>query len=548
MDTPPCDVREDAKPVDLPVSYKPETSSRQLRLAQILPIMVALCLALFLSALELTAVSTALPTIVASIHDYKSTDFIWVGSAYSLAATAFLPFFGALAQVFGRRPVILGSLCLFSVGSALCGASNSEAQFLGGRSIQGIGGGGIVALTNLILADLVPLHKRGNYNAFLGLTWSIASIVGPFLGGLLAERGAWRWLFYLNLPLCAIVTALILRFLNLRAPKESLAAKIKHLDFIGNFIVIGSTAACVLSLTQAGALYSWNSFHVLVPLCLGLVGIVIFFVYEARLAEDPMVPSFLWTNRTSISGYIQTFLVQAQLLCFVYYLPVYFQASKLASPMDSGLDMFGLALSLAPISVIVGFSVAIFRCYRPQLWVGWSIMVLSMGLLSTVTENSHLWLAIGYCILVGAGMGTAYTATMFPVLAPLPVSANAQAVALAMFLRLFGQVWGVTIGGAILQNGLARLSTEVVQQISGGDVAYGTIAVLPRLPVELQLEVRTLFASALATLWRVMAGISGVGLVASLMMRQVPMHTYTDENWGVAEERADTPQDPSKSG
>ncbi|KAG7099929.1 hypothetical protein E1B28_001722 [Marasmius oreades] len=514
----------------------PPVGGQHVPLSQILPIIVALCLALFLSALELTAVSTALPTIVDSIPDYRSQDFIWMGSAYSLAATAFLPFTGALAQVFGRRPIVLVSLALFSIGSALCGSAKVEAQILAGRAIQGVGGGGILSLTNIVLADLVPLQKRGNYNAFLGLTWSIASILGPFFGGLLAQKGAWRWLFYLNIPLCAVVALLAIRYLNLRTPKESLLFKLRRLDFVGNFLVVGSTSACVLALTWAGASFSWSSVQVLVPLCLGLSGLIAFFAYEGVYAKDPMVPSLLWSNRTSVSGYIQTFVVQATLLCFIYYLPVYFQACKLSSPLKSGLDMFGLALSLAPISVLVGFTVAKFRCYRPQLWVGWSIMVLSMGLLSTVKETSHLWLSIGYTILVGAGMGTAYTATMFPVLAPLPVSANAQAVALGMFLRLFGQVWGITIGGAILQNGLAHLPAEVLaMHPPGGDIAYGTIAVLPELPLELQAEVRSLFAKSLSTLWQVMAGLSGIGLVSSLMMKAVPMHTYTDESWGVVE-------------
>lgn len=210
--------------------------------------------------------------------------------------------------------------------------------------------------------------------------------------------------------------------------------------------------------------------------------------------------------------------------------------------MASGLDMFGLALSLAPISVIVGFSVAKFRCYRPQLWVGWSIMAISMGLLSTVDETSHLWLSIGYCILIGAGIGTAYTATMFPVLAPLPVSVNANAVALAMFLRLFGQVWGVTIGGVILQNGLVNLPMEALEKLPANtDVAYGTIAILSTLSVDAQAQVQARFADALHTLWQVMAGLSTVGLVISLGMKSVPMHTYTDENWGATSSNEKSP-------
>lgn len=122
------------------------------------------------------------------------------------------------------------------------------------------------------------------------------------------------------------------------------------------------------------------------------------------------------------------------------YLPVYFQACKLATPTASGLDLLGLTLSLAPISILVGFTVAKYQCYRPQLWVGWSLMMVSMGLLSTLTASTPLWRAIGYSILTGSAMGTTLTATLYPILAPLPVSANAPAIALSIFLRVFGQV------------------------------------------------------------------------------------------------------------
>ncbi|KAG7096321.1 hypothetical protein E1B28_003766 [Marasmius oreades] len=522
--------------LDEPAANAPPLGG-QYALSQILPIIGALCLALFLSAFELSAVSTALPTIVHSIPGYRAQDFIWLGSAYSLAATAFLPLSGALAQVFGRRPVVLGSLALFTLGSALCGAAKVEAHILAGRAIQGVGGGGIHSMSYIVLADLVPLQKRGKYNAFIGLTWSFASVLGPVLGGLLAQKGAWRWLFYLNIPACAIVALLVIRYLNLKTPKESLLSNLRRLDFVGNLVVVGSTTACVLALAWAGSSFSWHSVQVLAPLCLGLIGLIAFFAYEAVYAKHPMVPSLLWSNRTSISGYIQTFVLQVTLLCLIYYLPVYFQACKLASPVKSGLDLFGLALTIAPVSIVVGLSVAKFRCYRPQIWVGWSIMILSMGLLSTVKETSDIWLSIGYTNILGAGIGTVYTTSVFPVLAPLPVSANAQALSLVMFLRLFGQVWGITIGGVILQNGLADLPAEVVAVLPpGGDIAYGSIAVLPTMPLVLQAEVRSLFASSLSTLWQVMAGLSGIGLLSSLMMKAVPMHTYTDEKWGVAED------------
>ncbi|KAJ7139639.1 major facilitator superfamily domain-containing protein [Mycena epipterygia] len=509
-------------------------------------VLVPICFALFASALEQTAVSTALPTIVDSLGDFPSGDFIWAGSCYSLAAAAFLPMSGAFAQIFGRKQVMISILTIFSVGSALCGAASSRSIFLLGRTVQGMGGGGIASLANLIVADLVPLSERGKYNALLGVAWSLASAVGPVLGGALAQRGAWRWLFYLNIPLCTLIGLAIWFLLNLKTPHDTLKEKVRRIDWIGNFIIVASTASAVIGLTWGGVAFPWTSFRVLLPLCLGFSGMAGFIFYEKSYPAEPTVPHFLLTNRTTLSGYIQTLLLNCCVLAFVYYLPVYFQACKLATPTASGLDLLGLTLSLAPISILVGFTVAKYQCYRPQLWVGWSLMMVSMGLLSTLTASTPLWRAIGYSILTGSAMGTTLTATLYPILAPLPVSANAPAIALSIFLRVFGQLWGITIGGAVLQNGLkAHIPQDLLLDTSNtGDLTYAAIALVRGLEGQVRGEVQQAFALALASLWRVMLYISAAAFLISLMMRDIPMHTHTDTTW--VHETNSSPQSDSE--
>ncbi|KAJ7593170.1 Mfs1.2 [Mycena floridula] len=496
-------------------------------------ILVPICFALFASALEQTAVSTALPTIVNSLGDFPASDFIWAGSCYSLAGAAFLPMSGAFAQIFGRKQVMLSILVIFSAGSALCGGASSRSLFLLGRTVQGMGGGGIASLANLIVADLVPLSKRGKYNALLGVAWSVASAIGPVLGGTLAQRGAWRWLFYLNIPLCTLIGIAIWFLLHLKTPHNTLKEKFQRIDWIGNFILVASTASAVIALTWGGVVFPWTSFRVLFPLCLGFSGMAAFIFYEKTYPAEPTVPYFLLTNITTLSGYTQTLLLNCCVMAFVYYLPVYFQACKLASPTASGLDLMGLTLSLAPISILVGFTIAKYQCYRPQLWIGWSLMMVSMGLLSTLTASTPLWRAIGYSILTGSAMGTTLTATLYPILAPLPVSANAPAIAVSIFLRVFGQLWGITIGGAVLQNGLKihippGLSLDTSKQ---GDLTYAAITFVRGLQGQVRDEVQHAFALSLASLWRVMLYISAVSFLISLMMQAIPMHTHTDTTW-----------------
>lgn len=167
---------------------------RTLSPARFLFIFLSICVALFLSALELTAVSTALPTIA---HTFHADDYSWVGSAYTLSSTAFLPMSGGIAQIFGRRPALLLFLAMFALGSGLCGGANSMSMLIAGRAVQGIGGGGIRTLSSIILADMVSLQKRGLFSSFFGLTWSVACLSGPVVGGTLAAHGQWRLLFCL---------------------------------------------------------------------------------------------------------------------------------------------------------------------------------------------------------------------------------------------------------------------------------------------------------------------------------------------------------------
>ncbi|KZT12007.1 iron permease [Laetiporus sulphureus 93-53] len=499
-------------------------------------VIAAVCTSLFCGAMELTAVSTALPTIVNAIP-FDAHNFVWVGSAYALSSTAFIPMSGNLAQIFGRKPIMLFSISAFAVGSLMCAVSPSQRLFISGRTVQGLGGGGILSLTNIILADLVPLRERGIFNGFIGMTWSIAAAIGPVIGGALAQHGVWRWLFYMNLPICGVAIGLVLVFLRLRTPRGEIRDKLSSFDWLGNFLVTSGSCAIIIALAWGGGAYPWSSYRVLIPLCTGCVGLVVFLLYEASLAPVPIIRVKLLSNRTTLSGYMQMFLIQAILVAFIYYMPVYFQACKDASPTGSGVDLFGLALTLSPISIVGGISITVLKRYRPQLWLGWCLTVLSMGLLSTLRSDSPRATSIGFGVISGAGIGTAYTGTFFPVLAPLPVSENAHAIALGAFLRAFAQVWGVAIGAVVLQNELRhQLPAAFLERYPDiSQVTYTTITQIRSLPEPLKNEVRVAFASSLRVVWLVLVGMSVLGLVVSFLMRGLPLHTDLDQHWGVQE-------------
>lgn len=241
------------------------------------------CVYLYILPITITevctlAIATALPTIAAALH---SENFTWIGNAYSVTSTAFIPWAGGSAHIFGRRPILLLGLFLFLAGSAMCGASSSMPLMLAGRSFQGVGSGIIFSLVEIVLADLVPLTERGAFQGAFGAVWALASATGPVIGGVLAAAN-WHWLFYLNLPLTAMVIGVVGAFLDLRTPEEESGwkAKVKRMDWLGNGVFIPSITLFVLALVWGGQTYAWSDAHVVAPLVIGVIGLVVWFFLE----------------------------------------------------------------------------------------------------------------------------------------------------------------------------------------------------------------------------------------------------------------------------
>ncbi|KAJ7929142.1 iron permease [Mycena leptocephala] len=463
---------------------------------------VAIGVTTFLSALDLTVMGTALPTIATALHDTKG-DFTWVGSAYTLSSTAFIPLSGNLADAFGRQ------------------------VYFPFR----IGGGGIINLSEILTADLVPLSERGIYQGLLGLIWSFAS------GGALASKDnkSWRWLFYLNLPLTAIAFVLIVMFLSVRKPEGSVRSKLAQVDWVGNVLVIIGAGLTTIGLTWGGIRYSWSSAEVLAPLILGIFILVVFVIYEATIPERPTIPLDIVGNRTSLSGLLTTAVHGITSMSMIYYLPVFFQASLGASPIRAAVDFLPGALIIAPAAFVAGLIITVTKKYRPVNIIGWMITIIGYGLFSTVRENSVVGQWVGYQIVGAIGIGFIFSAPVFPILAPMPKNRTASAVALFAFTRIFFSTWGITIASTILQNMLRKkLPHDFVSLFPPGfDIAYAAIPAIKQLEEPLRTEVQAAFADSMAVIWQTMTGVSGLGLLLSFIMQEVEMDTTVDESYAL---------------
>ncbi|BGP17885.1 hypothetical protein JCM10213v2_005927 [Rhodosporidiobolus nylandii] len=504
----------------------------------------ALCVTCFLAALDFTAVSTALPEIAAT---FESGDYSWVGSAYALTSTALIPWTGGLAFIFGRRPVMLVSLLVFVVGSAITGAGTSMSMVIAGRAIEGMGG----EQTEIVVVDLVPIAERGAYFGILGAVWALASAIGPPVGGALASAGAWRWLFYLNVPLSGIAMVLVILFLDVKSPRTTMREKLEQMDYVNTLFVASSTAT-ILAITWGGVTYSWSSFHVLVPLVLGLVGMGVFLFLEKTFVKYPTVPFDILRDRTSLTGYLTTFLHGITVMAGVYFIPVYFQSCFGDSPIQSGVHLFSLSFVCAPLAIVTGVSIAATGHYRTQNWIGWALLVVGFGCMTLLQADSGKAVWVPITVILGAGAGVLFSATNFACLAAVPIANQGHGMAFYGFIRSFGQTVGISVGSTVLQNQLnKRLPLSMVQQLGGGadGDAFAMIPAVKKLDQPWLALTRTAYADSLRVLWQVCIGITALGLLISLALKSIPLATETDEErWGMRERKVVASEEGGEGG
>lgn len=297
---------------------------------------VTLSIITLTAALDATSLSVALP-IITDVLGGTAIEAFWSGTSFLLTSTVLQPTFASMSQIFGRKPLLYVALAFFAVGALLAGISNHFTLMLVGRSLQGVGGGGIIALTEIIVTDLVPLRFRGAWFGYLSSMWAVGSVSGPLIGGALAQNGAWRWIFFLNLPLTAVGFAMLTVFLKLNFVVGSFREKLRRFDWIGGVLFIASTTSVMIPITWGGVSYPWDSWHTLVPLIIGIAGIVVFGFYESYFAVEPMMPSTIFSNWTLRITYFTTVIHGMILWSLLYYMPLYYEAVKGYSPIITGV-------------------------------------------------------------------------------------------------------------------------------------------------------------------------------------------------------------------
>ncbi|MFC1419738.1 MFS transporter [Streptacidiphilus cavernicola] len=516
---------------------------RQLRL-----VFAGLMTALLLAALDQTIVATALPRIVGELDGLQHMS--WVVTAYLLASTVGLPVYGKLGDLFGRKSVFQFAIVVFLVGSALSGWSHSMTELIAYRTVQGIGGGGLMIGVQAIIGDVVSPRERGRYMGLISAVFGLSSVAGPLLGGWLTDGPGWRWCFYVNLPVGLV--ALVLTAVALKQPARSeRAGRPKpKLDVLGALLLAAVGTCLVLATSWGGSTYGWGS-----PVILGLLGgtvlaLLLFPLVERRAAE-PVIPLRLFRDSVfNVSGAIGI-VVGVALFGAASYLPSFLQMVDGASATASGLKMLPMMGGVVVASIGSGQLISRTGRYKVFPIVGGALSTVGMGLLGLLdAHSSYLVQSVAMAVL-GLGVGLGLPVLVLAVQNSVAPADLGAATSASNYLRQVGGSVGAAVFGTLFNS---RLTHQLQQRLpaagtggggGGGKAAPPTDSITPELvhalPAPLRLAYVDSYAAAMPRVFLYLAPVLALGFLLAFLLKEKPLVTHAATPTSTGSDSTDRP-------
>jgi EmrB/QacA subfamily drug resistance transporter len=538
------------------VSAAPETAADGRPLMshrQIMVVFSGLMLGMLLAALDQTIVSTALLTIVNDLNKVNGTaELPWVVTAYLLASTAVTPIYGKLADLYGPKKIYMFAIAVFLIGSALCGMAQSMGELIAFRALQGLGAGGLMALTFTIIGSVVPPRERGKYQGYFGGVFMLAMVIGPLLGGFFTDQHTllgitgWRYIFYVNLPIGLLALVVISIVLHVRDNQ------IKHkIDYTGAALVTAGASALLLA-AQFGSngQYAWGSPTVLSLFIGGGALFALFVFWELKFASEPILPMGLFRNQVFAVSNAMALVVGLTMMGSLIYLSVYLQFVVGYSPTMAGLAILPMMLGIMPASIIGGRMISKIGKYKPFPIAGTAIAVVGMFLMSRLGETTPAWQRGLYMFVLGSGLGLVMPVLTLAVQNALPFKDIGTGTSANLFFRNMGSSFGTALFGAILTNRLTHyvkdaLGSRAGTLGSGSNTGSLNRAQLNALNVKHpgieQIMIHS-FVEALSVVFMVAAAIMLVSFGLSLFLKQVELRSSGGPG-GPAGAEAGAPED-----
>ncbi|KQZ84895.1 multidrug MFS transporter [Microbacterium sp. Root166] len=501
---------------------------------RILQALSGLLLGMFVSMLASTVVSTSLPVIVHDLGGDQAA-FTWVVTATLLTTAISTPVWGKLADLFNRKLLIQLAIVIFVVATAAAGFSQDPATLIAFRAVQGIGAGGLAALSQVIMADIISPRERGRYMGLFGAVMAVATVGGPLLGGVITDSLGWRWNFFVAIPFAVVALVIMQRTLHLPArPKQK-----ARIDYIGIVLLAASVSLLLIWVTGAGSDFDWWSTETIIMVGGALLGTALFIVTELRVKE-PLVPLGLFKNRTFTLAVIASIATGIAMFGTSVFLSQYMQMARGATPTEAGVMTIPMIAGLLLASIVVGGLITRHGHWKPWLIVGGVLLIAGAFLLSTIHYDTNFALVSLYMFLLGAGVGMTMQNLVLIVQNTASPSEMGVASSGVTFFRSLGGTIGVSVMGAALASSATTLFGDMKAEIGaalvqlgdkgaeiGRQLQSGTIPQVSELPEGIRVIVEDIYAQAIAHSFLIAVPVAVVSLIAIVFLPNIPLTRMT---------------------
>jgi EmrB/QacA subfamily drug resistance transporter len=482
----------------------------------------ALIAGMLLSSLDQTIVSTAMPTIVGELGGVEHQ--VWITTAYLLATTIVMPIYGKFGDVLGRRNLFLLAIALFTLASVGCAFATDFWMFVVFRALQGLGGGGLMILSQAIIADIVPANERGKYMGPLGAVFGLSAVAGPLLGGFFVDHLTWQWAFYINIPVGIVAFVIALVALQLPSKKAE-----KPIDILG-VVFLSAATTCLIFFTDFGgdAAYGWDSLATWLWGAGLVVAATAFVITESRV-QDPIIPLSLFRNPIFVNATAIGLVLGIGMFAAIGFVPTFLQMSSGTSAAASGLLMIPMMVGLMGTSIASGIAISKTGKYKVYPIAGTIVTGIAMGAFTTLTAETPVWLICVFLFVFGAGLGLIMQVVVLVVQNAVPASEIGTATSTNNYFREVGASLGTAVFGTIFTT---RLSDNLMEVFRGAgaspeDAAAATSTIDPAtmnaLPDEVRDGIVTAYADALAPVFWYLIPFVALALLLSLFLKQIPL-------------------------
>lgn len=523
------------KTSDAPVSQAPDAPTKSRR--EVLVPLSGLLLGLFVAMLASTVVSSSLPKIIGDLGGNQA-GYTWVVTATLLATTVSTPIWGKLADLTNRKLLIQLSLIVFVVGSGLAGLSQSTEMLIFFRVLQGLGAGGLTALVQVAMADIIPPRERGRYMGLLGAVMAVATVGGPLLGGVITDSIGWRWNFYIAVPFAIAAIIVLQRTLRIPTIKRKVT-----IDYLGAALIAAGVSLLLIWVTLAGNDFEWGSVTS-IAMVVGAVLLLGLAVLTEFKVKEPIIPMSLFKNRTFWLAVIASISVGVAMFGTSVFLSQYMQLARGKTPTESGLFTIPMIGGVLVSSVVIGQVISRTGKWKRYMVTGSVLLTIGLALMSTIRYDTSFFLVFLYMFVMGAGVGMVMQNLVLIVQNAVDPRQIGTASASVAFFRSLGGTIGVSVMGAVLGS---RITTLVTSGLAGlgidpsqtGGLEGGGIPHLSTLPEPVRIVVESAYGEAVADVFLIAVPLAIISIIAIALLPNLPLGSKTSVEQ-IAEQEAAT--------